>query len=203
MSTVTHGILLLLAVAFIPSIINLIPLACLATILFMIGYKLASVTLFKHMYNIGMRQFIPFMVTIVAIISTDLLKGIIIGLIVSIYFILRNNRNNEPFDVKITSQKKGKKTFYTASFILHEEVTYLSKHILMTSLQDLPDESTIIIDGKESRFIAQDIIETLQDFEVSVAPKKNINFTFEHKPQLNSRKIDEAIINQLGGGGQI
>lgn len=203
LSTVIHGVLLLLAVALIPNLLNMIPLACLAAILFMIGYKLASVNLFKHMYGLGMRQFIPFIVTIGAIILTDLLTGIIIGLIVSIFFILQNNRNNEPFDVKIKSSKIGKKTVYKAVFFLHEEVTYLSKHILMTSLQDLPDESTIVVDGSESRFIAQDIIETLQDFEVSVAPRKGIDFTFKHKPDLNTRKIDEAIINQLGGGSQI
>lgn len=199
LSTILHGFLLLAAVLVFPFILNTIPLACLAAILLLIGYKLANVKLFKQMYALKPRQFWPFVITIVAILFTNLLTGITVGLIISIFFILQNNRNNEPFDVKITSQKVQGKTHYEAYFLLHEEVTYLSKHILMRSLHDIPHDSEIVIDGTESRFIAQDIIETIYDFESSVAPVKHIEFEFRVKKELGTRQIDDNIINQLGG----
>src|SRR5690606_5062209 len=91
MATIVHGALLLISAIVIPSFLNLIPLASLAAILLLVGYKLAKPSLIKTQYKLGWEQFIPFIVTVVAILLTDLLKGIMIGMAVSIYFILRKN----------------------------------------------------------------------------------------------------------------
>ena len=161
----------------------------------MIGYKLASVDVFRNMYRQGLRQFLPFLITIIAIIFTDLLTGIVIGLIVSIFFILQNNRTNEPFEVKFRKPELGK-LGYTVEIVFHEEVNYLSKHILMMSLHDIPSNSHVIIDGTSSRFIANDIIETINEFEESVASRKNIKVDFKIKEDRLG-KIDESALNAL------
>jgi MFS superfamily sulfate permease-like transporter len=108
MSAIFHGILLLLSLLFIPKIINLIPYACLAAILLVTGYKLARVALFKHMYHKGWDQFVPFVVTIVAVLLTDLLKGVGIGMVVSIFYLLRTNMRN-PFFYKVSESNLPKK----------------------------------------------------------------------------------------------
>lgn len=195
LSSIIHGVLLFLSVVLIPTLLNLIPLACLAGILFMIGYKLASVSVFKNMYKQGMRQFLPFLVTIIAIIFTNLLTGIVIGLIVSIFFILQNNRNNEPFDVKFRKPELGG-AGYLVDIAFHEEVNYLSKHILMTSLHDIPNHSHVVIDGTSCRFIANDIIEAITEFEESVASRKKITIDFKIKEDRLG-KIDESALNAL------
>ena len=91
LSAIAHGVFLLIAVIAIPSLLNKIPMACLAAILIMIGLKLASPKVFKHMWQAGKFQFIPFIVTVIAVVGIDLLKGVGIGLVVSIFFILRGN----------------------------------------------------------------------------------------------------------------
>ncbi len=195
-STIVHGSLLFLAVILIPNLLNMIPLACLAAILFTIGYKLASINLFKQMIKLGSRQFLPFIVTICAILFTDLLVGTLIGLIVSIFFILQNNRNNEPFEVKIKKiDKNGKK--YLAEFYMNEEVTYLSKHVLMLSFHDIPPNSIIKVDLTGCIFISHDVLESIEDFKTSVAPRKNIEFDVT-KRQLGTGTIDNNIIEGLG-----
>lgn len=195
-STILHGIWLLLSILIIPSIINTIPLASLAAILLMIGYKLANLGLFKQMYQLKSRQFIPFIVTIIAILLSDLLIGITIGLIISIFFILQNNRNNEPFDVSIKKiNENGKK--FLAQFRLKEEVNYLSKHILMISFHDIPANAIIKVDLSECTFISHDVLDAIDDFKNSVAPRKNIDFQII-KRQLGDRAIDTEIIKGLG-----
>lgn len=91
LSTIAHGILLLLSVLFIPKLLNLIPLAALAGILIFTGYKLAKIKLFKEHFNAGLNQFIPFVITILAILFTDLLIGILIGLVAGVYYVLKSN----------------------------------------------------------------------------------------------------------------
>ena len=195
-STIVHGSLLFLSVILIPHLLNMIPLACLAAILFTIGYKLASINLFKQMFKMGSRQSLPFIVTITAILFTDLLVGTLIGLIVSIFFILQNNRNNEPYDVKIKKiNEKGMK--FLAEFYLNEEVTYLSKNILMVSLHDIPSNSIIKVDLSGCLFMSHDVLEAIEDFKTSVAPRKNIEFHII-KRQLGSGTIDTDIIDGLG-----
>jgi MFS superfamily sulfate permease-like transporter len=98
MSSITHGLLLLVSLLCIPFLINLIPLSCLAAILLMTGYKLTRIGLFKHMWKLGLNQFIPFVVTIVAVVLTDLLIGVGIGMLVGVFYILRTNLRNPYFN---------------------------------------------------------------------------------------------------------
>ena len=176
-ATIIHGFLLLVSVLTIPQVLDMIPKACLAAILLVIGFKLTNFKLFVNMYKLKTRQFLPFMVTVLAILFTDILQGILIGLIVSVYFIVQKNRRVEPFDVtfkKIT----GGDLDYTVNFHLYKEVNYLNKHIILQSLHDIPHNSEVNIYGTKSKFIAYDVMEAIQDFHESVAPRKNIKVNF-------------------------
>lgn len=169
MSTIIHGSILLLSAIFIPTFINLVPLASLAAILLLVGYKLAKFSLFKGMYKLGWEQFIPFVVTVVAILSTDLLKGIAIGMVVAIYYILRKNYKHSYY-YKKEEHKEGK----VITLILSEEVTFLNKGSIGLTLDHLPENSKVIIDGSKSVNIDYDVLEIIQDFQLHSAPLKNI-----------------------------
>ncbi|MGK6349859.1 SulP family inorganic anion transporter [Parapedobacter sp. DT-150] len=166
-SAMLHGIWLLLAVILIPTVINLIPLASLAAILLHTGYKLAKGEIFKQMWHKGLDQFIPFMVTIVAVVFTDLLTGVGVGLLVAMFYILRNNLFNA-FEYDIEENEDGAKITFT----LAEEVTFLNKAAIQKALYSLPRRiSDVIIDGSQSRFIDKDVIEVIKDFEQNAASK--------------------------------
>lgn len=191
MSAIIHGILLLLSLLFIPKIINLIPYACLAAILLVTGYKLARVALFKHMYNKGWDQFVPFVVTIVAVLLTDLLKGVGIGMLVSIFYLLRTNMRN-PFFYKV--QEEGNKK--NIRIKLAEEVSFLNKASIQVLLTGIPKETNVIIDGTNSRYIDPDVLETIFNYKHN-AYTKGIIVTLEHinqnyvVPKLNSNIVEE------------
>lgn len=163
-----HGVLLLVCVLAIPGLLNKIPLACLAAILLLIGYKLAKIALFKEMYKLGWQQFIPFMVTIVAIVLTDLLKGIGIGLAVSVFYILRENFRN-PYFLKKEHLHAGKK--YTIT--LSDSVTFLNKGSILLALNEVPPNSEVVIDGSRSYSIDYDVLEIIHEF-TKRAEYKNI-----------------------------
>ncbi len=166
-SAIFHGIWLLLAVLTIPTIINLIPLSCLAAILLHTGYKLARAELFKQMWHKGLDQFIPFIVTIVAVVFTDLLTGVGIGLLVAMFYILRNNLTNA-FEYDIEENEDGAKI----TIDLAEEVTFLNKASIQKALYSLPKRiNDIVIDGSHSRFIDKDVIEVIKDFEQNAVSK--------------------------------
>ncbi|MFC3199065.1 SulP family inorganic anion transporter [Parapedobacter deserti] len=166
-SAILHGIWLLLAVVTIPQIINLIPLACLAAILLHTGYKLANPASFKRMWHKGFDQFIPFVVTILAVVFTDLLTGVGIGLLVAMFYILKNNLTNA-FEYEIVENEDGAKITFT----LAEEVTFLNKAAIQKALYDLPKRiNEIVIDGSHSRFIDKDVIEVIKDFEQNAVAK--------------------------------
>ena len=169
MATIIHGLILLLSAIFIPMYLNLIPLASLAAILLLVGYKLAKFSLFKGMYKLGWEQFIPFVVTVIAILSTDLLKGIAIGMVVAIYFILRKNYKHS-YHYKKEEHSDGK----VITLILSEEVTFLNKGSIGLTLDHLPANSKVIIDGSKSMNIDYDVLEIIQDFILHSAPLKNI-----------------------------
>lgn len=169
MATIIHGSLLLISAITIPYFLNMIPLASLAVILLLVGYKLAKVDLFKKMYALGWDQFIPFMVTIVAILSTDLLIGIAVGMVVAIYFILRKNYSHSYY-YKKEEHHEGE----VITLLLSEEVTFLNKGSIKHTLQELPRNSTVIIDGTKSVNIDYDVLEIIQDFKNHTAPMRNI-----------------------------
>lgn len=169
MSAIFHGVILLLAAIAIPSLLNLIPLASLAAILLMVGYKLSNVSLYKGMYKLGWDQFLPFIVTVGAILMTDLLKGIGIGMVVAIYFILRKNYKHS-YHYKKEEHHEGE----TITLVLSEEVTFLNKGSIQLTLDNLPHGSTVIVDGRNSVHIDYDVLEIIQDFEKFTAPSRNI-----------------------------
>ena len=169
MSAIFHGSLLLLSVLFIPLLLNQIPLACLAAILLITGYKLARLELFKKMWRHGKDQFIPFVVTILAVVFTDLLKGVAIGMVVGIFYILRNNLRN-PYFYKI--ERNGDKKLITIK--LAQEVSFLNKAAIQYTLNNLPAEADVVIDGTESRYIDKDVLEIIDNFKHSAYSKATI-----------------------------
>lgn len=165
----THGVLLLLSVMFITEYLNLIPLACLAAILLLTGYKLAKPKLFKEMYAKGASQIVPFVVTIVAILMTDLLKGIAVGMVVGLYYVIRSN-----FHAAITLTRHGNNYLLR----LHKDVSFLNKALLRRYLDSVEENGYVIIDASRAQFIDQDILETIYDF---VAAASDDNITVELK----------------------
>lgn len=163
-----HGLLLLVSVVSIPFVLNMIPLASLAAILLVVGYKLAKPALFTSMYKLGWDQFIPFVVTIAAIIFTDLLKGIGIGLAVSFFFILLKNYK-VPYFFRREKHKQGE----AIRIELSEHVSFLNKASILLTLNHLPADSHVVIDGTKSAYIDQDVREIIEDFKTN-APTRNI-----------------------------
>jgi MFS superfamily sulfate permease-like transporter len=164
MSAIYHGILLLLCVALIPGLLNLIPKSALAAVLIYTGYKLAKPGLFKAYYKKGWDQFLPFVITITAILLTDLLIGVLIGIGIGLFFIVRSN-------------------FKTSVFIVHDhnkylirlrkDVSFLNKPIIKNKLEEIPENASVLIDASRADFIDKDIVEVIEDFSIH-APLKNI-----------------------------
>ncbi len=174
MACFVHGVLLLLSVMFINQYLNLIPLACLAAILLLTGYKLAKPKLFKEMYTKGASQIVPFVVTIVAILATDLLKGIAVGMVIGLYYVIRTN-----FHASITLTQHGNNYLLR----LHKDVSFLNKALLRRYLDSVEENGYVIIDASRAQFIDQDILETIHDF---VAAASDDNITVELK-NLNGK----------------
>jgi MFS superfamily sulfate permease-like transporter len=164
-SAVLHGVLLLSCVAFIPFALNLIPKAALAAILIYTGYKLAKPSLFKAFYKKGWDSFLPFIITIIAILVTDLLKGVVIGIGVGLFFAFRSNFKLAVFVV-------NDKNRYL--FRLRKDVSFLNKPIIKRNLEKVPPNSMVIIDTMRADFIDKDVIETIEDF-MKHAPLKGIS----------------------------
>jgi len=185
-STIVHGILLLVAVISIPLILNKIPLACLAAVLLMIGYKLAGPTIFKHMWKGGKYQFIPFIVTVVAVVLTDLLKGVAIGFIVSVFYILRANLKLAYFFKKEDYQEGEVITIKLA-----QEVSFLNKAAVKQTLHHLPLGSKVVIDASDTFYIDYDVLKIISDFIGNTAADKKINITL--KGFKSEYKIENAL----------
>lgn len=168
-SAIFHGFLLLLSVVTIPILLNKIPLAVLAAILFLVGYKLAKPSLFKQMFSLGYSQFIPFIVTIIGIVFTDLLIGIGLGLAVGIVVILLNSYKNSHFLHKEGYDVADDKFKMT----LAEEVTFLNKGAISRELHSLPDNAFLELDVRKTKNLDHDIIEILDEFSIR-AKDRNI-----------------------------
>ncbi len=160
LSAITHGLFLLMAVLFIPFLLNKIPYASLAAILIITGYNLTKPKLYRNMWSLGWKQFLPFILTIVAILATDLLIGVSIGLLLSIYFIIRGNFKAE---YKIT--KRTTNNIETEYIKLNTEVTFLNKVSLKKALDEVSEYCVLTIDGSECNFIDYDILEIISEFE--------------------------------------
>lgn len=169
-AAISHGLFLLVAVVVIPNILNKIPLASLAAVLIMIGYKLASPRIFKSMWvNSKKFQFIPFIVTIIAIVLTDLLIGVGIGLAVSVYFILRGNVKLAYF-FKKDLHTKGE----TIHMELAQEVSFLNKAAIKQTFIHLPENSQLVIDASNTVYIDYDVLQLIKDFVNLGSIDKNI-----------------------------
>ncbi|MCX8481380.1 MAG: SulP family inorganic anion transporter, partial [Sediminibacterium sp.] len=169
LSAIIHGFLLLLSILLLSPILNQIPLASLATILIFTGYKLAKISLFKEMYKKGFQQFLPFIFTIIAIVFTDLLVGILIGLLISIFYILKSNFKN-PFVLQ-------KEKLYIDEIVrieLPNQVSFLNKATIKDTLWSIPAKSKVIIDASETDFIDNDILEIFEDFKTVVSRERGI-----------------------------
>ncbi|UAB76550.1 SulP family inorganic anion transporter [Mesoflavibacter sp. SCSIO 43206] len=170
MSAIIHGFFLLISVILIPKLLNMIPLSVLAAILLIVGYKLAKPALFKTMYDLGWKQFLPFIVTVAGIVFTDLLKGIGLGLAVGIVVILIKSYQNSHFLHKEGEDVDDGKIKMT----LAEEVTFFNKGAILKELDRLPENSYLELDVRKTRYLDNDIIEILEDFSIK-AKERNIN----------------------------
>ena len=168
LSTITHGTLMLICVMTIPQVLNMIPLASLSAVLFVVGYKLTSFPLYFKMYKAGMRQFLPFFITILAVMFTNLIMGIAIGGAVAVFLILRDNYKT-PYFFHKEGHQKGEKINITLS----EEVTFLNKASMMLTLDHLPANSEVLIDATRSINIDDDVLEIIEEFK-QTAMYKNI-----------------------------
>ena len=159
LSAFTHGLFLLVAVLLVPFLLNKIPYASLSAILIITGYNLTKIKLYRNMWSLGLKQFLPFIITIVMILATDLLIGVSIGLLISIYYIVRNNFKAE---YKITeTQHRGIDTYLIK---LNSNVTFLNKVNLRKALDQIPEDSKLTIDGSECNFIDYDILEIISEY---------------------------------------
>lgn len=169
MSAIFHGIWLLLAFLFIPSLINLIPLSALAAILLMTGYKLAKPSLFIKMYKLGWAQFFPFVITLLAVVFTDLLVGVAIGMSIGVLYVLRTNMRNAYF-YQLEKNTDGSNVY---SLKLSEEVSFLNKGAILTVLTNIPSNSKVIIDASRSQYIDHDVLEIIYNYRDNAYTKKN------------------------------
>lgn len=196
LSTMVHGSLLLVCVAFIPALLNHIPLASLAAILIMTGYKLCNPKIFKHMWKEGgFTQFIPFIVTVVAVVATDLLKGVALGLVVSIFYILRQNMR-VPYYFHRSTFDKGE----LIKLSLAQEVSFLNKASIKQTLEKLPEGSHVIIDASQTEYIDFDVLDIIKDFSVSTAPSKNVQISlvgFKNIYNIPQARSESDLVSEI------
>jgi MFS superfamily sulfate permease-like transporter len=206
MSTIIHGLLLLVSVLSIPFILNRIPLSTLAAVLLLVGYKLANPKIIKHFWEKGKYQFIPFIATFAAVVVTDLLKGVALGMIISVIFVLKGNMKRA-----YIFQKEE----YMDGDIIHidlaQEVSFLNKAAIKETLQNIPEQSYVIINASNTVYISHDILAMITEFatitskELSIDVKlegfkKEYNLenneyfkntiTFEHRYNVLKRKVE-------------
>ncbi len=169
-SAILHGLLLFLCVMALPKVLNLIPLSVLASILLVVGYKLARPSLFKQMFQLGPSQFVPFATTILGIVFTDLLMGIGLGMGVAIFVILIRNYNNSHFMHMEEDDSSGS---HVVRIRLSEEVSFLNRGAILRELNRIPDNSAVVLDARDCVLMNHDVHEIIEDFERS-ASRRNI-----------------------------
>jgi MFS superfamily sulfate permease-like transporter len=163
-SAITHGFILLFAVLLIPSALKQIPLSCLAGILIVIGFKLTQPLLYKEMFKKGLSQFLPFIITVLAVIFTNLLLGVFLGIFVALFFILKTNFKEAIVVVNTDGS-------YLLKFT--KDISFLNKGTIRNIFNEIPEYANVTIDGSQANFIDQDIRETIADF-METSKVKNI-----------------------------
>jgi len=184
MSAIYHGLLLLLCVALIPGLLNLIPKSALASVLIYTGYKLAKPSLFKAYYKKGWDQFLPFVITIGAILVTDLLIGVLIGIGAGLFFIVRSNFKTSVFIVNDHNKFLIR---------LRKDVSFLNKPIIKNKLEEIPENASVLIDASRADFIDKDVIEVIEDFTIH-AHLKNIKVEVK-RSQYKEQGFNDTRIN--------
>lgn len=173
MASIIHGLLLLVCVGTIPTILNMIPKASLAAILIFVGYKLCNPKSFIHAYKQGgWTQFIPLAVTAIAVVSLDLLRGVGLGLVISIIFLLYRNMR-VPFFFHRMKHKDSE----LVEIKLAQEVSFLNKASIKSALYKLPKNSKVIIDASETEYIDFDVLDLINEFHDSHAPEMGIEIS--------------------------
>lgn len=188
MSAIIHGVLLLVCVLSIPTILNRIPLATLAAILILVGYKLAKPSLVIHFWKRGKYQFIPFVATLAGVVFTDLLKGVALGICISIIFILRGNLKR--------AYVFRKEEYIDGDIIcidLAQEVSFLNKAAIKQTLNNLPENSRVVIDASDTVYIAHDVLDLITEFKETRAREENIKLVLKgFKDAYNLDNNDES-----------
>jgi carbonic anhydrase len=184
-STIIHGVFLVLAIVALSPFLNQIPLASLAAILIFTGYKLASLKTIKEMYSKGMTQFFPFIITVVAIVFTDLLIGVLIGLAVGLAFVLKKDFTSSIQKIAIDTNI-GK----VYKIELQRQASFLNKISLKKLLWELKPNSKIIIDGTKSEYIDADVLEIIHDFKSVYAPENKIKVNLIGLPLEENNQIE-------------
>ncbi len=185
LSTILHGLLILSTVFFIPNVLNCIPLAALASILIYVGYKLTKLSIYQHMYRLGWSQFIPFIVTVIAIVFTNLLLGILIGLFFGFFFILKSNSQIR-LDVINEIHPSGVVT----RIVLPQQLSFLRKASLIAEFDAIPGHSQLIIDARYTEYIDKDILELINEFVKTQAVDREIALNligFKEKYELHDQ----------------
>lgn len=212
MSAIIHGFLLLICVASIPMLLNRIPMATLAAILLMIGYKLAHPSTIKHFWEKGKYQFVPFIVTLLAVVFLDLLRGVALGMLISVISILRGN---------IKRAYYFRKEQYKSGDVIHvdlaQEVSFLNKAAIKLTLNKLPENCKVVINASDTVYIAHDVLDLIHEFKTVNAPEKGIevlllgfkeayqvendidvgNKVFVEQNLLSRQRIQEAISEEI------
>ncbi len=172
LSAIIHGVLLLVCVMLVPKMLNMIPLSCLAAILLMTGFKLVSPKLWKSLWLEGRAQFLPFVITLAAIVATDLLIGITIGMIVSIIFILASNLSL-PIRQVIEKHIGGE----IRHIELANQVSFLNRAALENALREAPSGAHILLDARRTNYIDPDILSLIREFKEITAPALNLQLS--------------------------
>jgi MFS superfamily sulfate permease-like transporter len=192
LSSIIHGFLLLISVITIPFLLNKIPLATLAAVLLLVGYKLAKPVTFIHFWYKGKYQFIPFIATLLAVVFTDLLKGVALGMIISVIFILKGN---------LKRAYSFRKEEYVDGDVIHidlaQEVSFLNKAAIKQTLNSIPPNSKVIIDAKDTIYIAHDILDLIHEFKSIKAKDESIRVKlkgFKKEYQLDNSEENHVTI---------
>lgn len=195
LSTVVHGLLLLICVLTIPAWLNRIPLAAVAAVMLVIGYRLAHWELFRAMYAKGRDQFVPFLTTVLAVLLVDILHGVAIGMAVSVAFILQRN-----FRSPLAFFRNRHAADHAIKIELASEVSFLNKASVLVALENVPDGSKLIIDAGNTRYIDTDVLEVLREFIEVKAPAKGIRLTVlgfqDHYDIDNTETIYDVVLGE-------
>jgi MFS superfamily sulfate permease-like transporter len=169
-SSFIHGVLLLVSAILLPGVLRMTPLASLATILIVVGFKLTKPSLYRTVYSQGWSQFLPFLATVIAVVFTDLLTGVLLGLALGIVFVIRTNHHDA---ITVVSQDSD------YLFRLNKDASFINKHELRRKLRELPGNSTVLIDASRALFVDHDVKEVVEDF-YQLALNKNIQIELKH-----------------------